>query len=102
MIDDRFRVFVEQLKGGHHQEIDEIFAPDFLEIQEKDLSFSKPIAVKGQVYLADQMLILHLDVHAIAAMRCAVCNALTDVDIVIKEFYHAVPLGEIKGGIYDF
>lgn len=102
MIDDRFRIFVEQLKQGHKREIDEEFTPDFLEIREKDLSFSKPIAVKGEAYLADNVLVLHLDVHTTAAMRCTICSEPTDVDIAIKGFYHAVPLVEIKGAIYDF
>jgi uncharacterized metal-binding protein YceD (DUF177 family) len=102
MIDDRFRVFVEQLKQGHTREIEEQFSPDILEVREKDLSFLQPILVKGQAYLADDMLVLHLDIHTVATMHCSVCNEPTDVEIAIKGFYHAVPLIEIKGAIYDF
>lgn len=101
MIDDRFRIFVEQLRDGSTEEIDEEFAPDFLEIHEKDLSFSKPVTVRGQVYLAEEMLILHFDIHATATLPCAICNEPADVPIDIKGFYHAVPLDEIKGAIYD-
>ena len=102
MTDDRFRVFVEQLRLGNTEEIDETFSPDFLEINERELSFSKPVSVRGQVYLADEVLVLHLDAYTVATMPCAICNDPVDVEIAIKGFYHAVPLEEIKGAIYDF
>ena len=102
MTNDRFRVFVEQLRDGNTEEIEETFAPDFLGINERDLSFTHPVTVRGQVYLADDMLILHLDVNTIATIPCAICNAPADINIAIKGFYHAVSLEEIKGAIYDF
>lgn len=102
MTDDRFRIYVEQLREGTTREIKERLSPDFLEIKEKELSFSRPVVVKGQAYLADEMLILHLDIEVIATIPCAICNDQADVDIAIKGFYHAVPLEEIKGAIYDF
>lgn len=102
MIDDRFRIFVEQLRDGTVEEIDETLSPDFLEIKEKELSFSQPVVVKGQVYLAEDMLILHLDIKTTATLPCAICNGPAEVPIAIKGFYHAIPLDEIKGAIYDF
>jgi uncharacterized metal-binding protein YceD (DUF177 family) len=102
MTDDRFRIFVEQLRDGHTEEIDETFTPDFLEINERELSFTHPVKVRGQVYLADDMLVLHLDVNTIATIPCAICNSPADVGIAIEGLYHAVSMEEIKGAIYDF
>lgn len=102
MTDDRFRIFVEQLREGHTEEIDETFTPAFLDVQEKDLVFEKPVRVNGQVYLADDMLVLHLDIATVAGIPCSVCNRPVEVPIAIEEFYHAVPLNEIKGAVYDF
>lgn len=102
MTDDRFRIYVEQLRDGGVEEINEAFAPDFVQIKEKDLSFSNPVSVRGQVYLADDVLILHLDIQTVATIPCAVCNSPADVVIAIKGFYHAVPLDEIKSAVYDF
>jgi uncharacterized metal-binding protein YceD (DUF177 family) len=102
MTEDAFRVYVEQLRHGVTEEINETFSPDFLEIQEKDLVFSKPVTLKGQVYLADEMLVLHFDIHAVATLACSICNEPADVEIAINGFYHAVPLNEIKGAVYDF
>lgn len=102
MTDDRFRIYVEQLRNGNTEEIDETLPPDFLEINEKELSITKSVHVRGQVYLAEEMLVLHLDIDAVATMPCAVCNGPADVTIAIKGFYHAVPMDEIKIAIYDF
>lgn len=102
MAGDQFKIFVEQLRLGNTEEIEESLSPDFLEVAEKELSFSKPVMVKGQVYLADHTLILHFDISTIAVMPCAICNQAVNVGIEIKGFYHAVPLVDIKGAVYDF
>jgi uncharacterized metal-binding protein YceD (DUF177 family) len=102
MIDDRFRIFVEQLRDGRVEKIDESVAADFLGIHEKDLAFTNPVAIRGQVYLADEMLVLHWDIKTVATLTCSICNGPANVDIAIKGFYYAVPLEEIKGAVYDF
>lgn len=102
MSDDRFKIFVEQLRDGRIKEVDESFPPDFLEVDEKELAFEQPVMVKGQVYLAEENLVLHFDFAATAKMLCAVCNGPVDVPLEVQGFYHAVPLSEIKGAIYDF
>ena len=101
MTDDGFRIFVEQLREGHTEEIAEVFAPEFLDVQEKELVLDQPVKVNGQVYLADEMLVLHLDIATQAMLPCSVCNEPVSLDLSVKGFYHAVPLSEIKGGIYD-
>lgn len=102
MIDDHFRIFVEQLREGHVEEVNEVFPPKFLDVQERDLNFRTPVTITGEAYLADDMLVLHFDVNTVATIPCLVCNEPVDVEMKIKGFYHAVPLKEIKGGIYDF
>jgi uncharacterized metal-binding protein YceD (DUF177 family) len=102
MTDNLFCIYVERLRRGEIEKIDETFAPDFLEISEKELSFTYPVRVSGQVYIAEEMLILHFDIQTVATMPCAICNEPANVSIDVKGFYHAVPLDEIKGAIYDF
>lgn len=102
MSDDHFRIFVEQLREGHTEEIDETFPPAFLDVHEKELVFTEPVTVKGEVYLAEDTLVLHLDIEAVAEVPCSVCNKPVEVPISIEGFYHAVPVNEIKGAVYDF
>jgi len=102
MVDDRFRIYIEQLRDGSVEEVNESIDPDFLEINEKDLAFTHPVLISGQVYLAEEMLVLHLDIKTVATLNCAICTGPADVEIAIKGFYHAVPLDDIKGAVYDF
>lgn len=102
MIDDHFRIYTEQLREGNVEQIDEVLNPEFLDIHERDLAFNAPVKIKGQAYLADDMLVLHFDMETIATLPCVVCNEPVSVEIVIKGFYHAVPLLEVKTGVYDF
>lgn len=101
MADDSFRIFVEQLREGHTEEIGETFSPEFLDVHEDELVFDQPVIVNGQVYLADEMLVLHLDIETKATIPCSVCNKPVEIDLSVKGFYHAVPLSEIKGAVYD-
>lgn len=99
-MNDEFKVYVDQLRDGHEEEIDEVFPPDFIGVNEKDLIFNDPVKVQGTAYLADDSLILHFDIETQAKIACAICNAPVEVEVIINNFYHAVPLSETSG-IFD-
>lgn len=101
-MDDNFKIFVEQLRGGHERKFNEKLSPDFLDINEEDLAFNKDIELEGVAYLADDELILHWDIRAEALVACTICNDKVPVEIHIQNFYHSEPLSEIKTGIYNF
>lgn len=100
MIPNTYKIFVDQLKNGHVEKIDEKFSPAFLDIHEKELKFDKDVLVKGEAYTADGDLILHLDIEACATLPCSICNEPVFVEINIKNLYHYVPLEEIKGALF--
>lgn len=102
MIDESFRIYVEQLRDGQIESLEETYPPAFLNVAEKDLAFVDPVRIKGEAYLADDVLVLHLDVRTLATMPCRICNESIKADVVINEFYHAEPLEEIKGSVFDF
>ena len=97
-----FKIFVEQLRDGHSEKISENVSPEFLHVNETDLVFQKDVAIKGEAYLADESLVLHLNVATEAILPCSICNEKTAVKVKIDNFYHAEPLSEIKSGIYNF
>lgn len=100
-MNDAFKIYVDQLRNGHEEDIHEDLPPDFIEVNEKDLSFKDPVKVEGKAYMAEDSLILHFEITTHATISCAVCNAPVSVEIKIQNFYHAEPLEEIKGGIYN-
>jgi len=102
MTNDRYKIFVEQLRDGHSEALDESFAPEFLDVNERDLKFTDPVAIQGEAYLADDTLVLHVDLKTYATIPCSICNEPVKTPVEIQGFYHAVPIDDIKGGIYNF
>lgn len=100
-MDERFKIYVEQLRDGQVEKIAEVLEPSFLEVHESELSFVDPIDLQGEAYLADDELILHLNVSTFALMPCKICNDMVKAPIEIDNSYHAIPLGEVKGGIFN-
>jgi len=100
--EDHFKIYADQLREGSIEKIEETFSSEFIDVHEKDLAFNAPVSIRGHAYLAEDMLVLHIDISTIATVPCSVCNDSVDVKIAVKGFYHAVPLYEIKSGIFDF
>jgi len=100
-MDDPFKIYVDRLRDGQVEKIQEVFSSDFLDVHEKELAFDAKVIVNGEAYLAEDALVLHLDLDAQATMPCSICNESTSVPIEVKGFYHLVPLDEIKSGVYD-
>lgn len=101
-MDERFKIYVEQLRGGHVETLSESFSPEFLDVHEKDLKFIDPVFIKGEAYLAEDILVLHVDISTLAVIPCSICNEPVKVNIAIRGSYQAIPLEEVKGGIYNF
>ncbi|MFI5344331.1 MAG: YceD family protein [Chlamydiales bacterium] len=101
-MEDEFKIYVEQLREGHENRIDEVFSPDFLEINEPDLAFLKPVKLQGVAYIAEKELILNWNIWTEALVPCAICNEKVPVEIEIDNFYYSEPLDAIKSGIFNF
>lgn len=102
MTDESFRIYVEQLRDGHSESLTESFSPEFVNVKEKELSFVDPVNIQGEAYLADDELVLHLNIDTLATMPCRICNETFKHEVKIKDFYHAQPVQEIKGRVFDF
>lgn len=99
--DDRFKIYVEQLRDGRTAKIDETFSSSFLAIEEGNLSFRGPVTVKGEAYLAGDELVLHLVVSALSVVPCIICNGPVEVAISLPNCYLAIPLEEIPHGVFS-
>lgn len=101
-MDDVFKIYIEQLREGHEEKIQEKLDPSFLDIHEADLSFDKPVELEGVAYLAEHELVLHWNIRTEALVVCSICNELVRVPINVQNFYYSEPIKEIKTGIYNY
>ncbi|NGX43233.1 MAG: hypothetical protein K940chlam7_01525 [Chlamydiae bacterium] len=100
-MDEAFKIFVDRLKGGKVEKIDHSFAPDFIDVKEKDLSFPAGVEVRGEAYVTNEDLVLHLDIGTVGVMPCSICNNPVDVRVDVAGCYHVESLKKIKAGIFD-
>lgn len=100
-MEDAFKIYVEQLRDGHIEKLNESYEPAFLGIEEKDVSFMDPVLVKGEAYLAEDELILQLNIETQVILPCVVCNDRVKVPLAIHNAIQAVPLSEVKGGVLN-
>lgn len=101
MSGDHFRIFVEQLRDGHIEELNETLTPEFIDVNEEALKFLDPVYLKGEAYLADDDLVLKFNCNTIATMPCAICGETTKHAVAVHDDYQMVPLDEIKGSVFD-
>ncbi len=97
-----FHILIDRLKGGQTHKIDLNESPAFLGPDEPELKFHRPVFVKGEAYLTDDHLIIHLKAETRIQMPCAVCNEMIEIELKVDDFYHAEPISEIRGAIFDF
>jgi hypothetical protein len=98
---EAFKIYLDRLKGGKSQEIQGSFSPEFLEVDEDELKFERPINVKGEAYLTEDHLVIHLKASSAAKMPCAIFNEMIETPLVVNNFYHTEVLTDIKDAIFD-
>jgi uncharacterized metal-binding protein YceD (DUF177 family) len=98
---DAFIIYIARLQGDSVQKIGMILSPAFFDVNEPDLIFQDPVEVSGEVYLAEEELVLHLNASTIARMPCSICNQMPPISIALTKFYHTEPLSSMKTGLFD-
>lgn len=97
-----FKIWIDRLKGGRTQKIEESLDPAFLGPEEEELHFRSKVDIKGEAYLTDAHLIVHLKARCQALMPCSICNEMIQVELKNDNFYHTQPIEEIAGAVFDF
>lgn len=99
---DRCLLLIEHLKEGKSSSFEENFDPKTLSLDDKELSFKPPIHVKGVGYLAEDHIVIHVDVEGSAYLPCSVCNKPVNIPVILKNAYITKPLSDLSGGKLDF
>ncbi|MDF2550656.1 MAG: hypothetical protein K0S07_1723 [Chlamydiales bacterium] len=98
---DFFKIYVEQLRHGKDSLVEAEVSPEFLEVNEPELSFNQPLKLRLKALVADQHLVLNVSAKASCQIPCSICNEPADVELKVSNDYHEKPLSEIKTGVFD-
>jgi len=95
------KIFTEQLKEDARQSFEVSFPGDFLELHEQEIQTPSPVAVKGEAYVLDELLMLTFDIATEIDIPCSICNKATRVPLQNKNILISLPLAELPSSIYD-
>jgi len=98
-MEDDFKIYVDRLREGREELIDFTKDPTFIGIPEE---FSEPVRISGVAYLANEHLIMRLNIETKAQFTCGICSEPSCVPIAIKEFYQTVELAKIPHSVFNF
>ena len=75
---------------------------DFLNIDESELHFGPQVDIRGEAYVVEDQLILHLDLIVPVVSICTICSGDAALTIDINNLYHIEDIKKLKTTIFDF
>ncbi|HSX12081.1 MAG TPA: hypothetical protein VLF61_01160 [Rhabdochlamydiaceae bacterium] len=99
---DDFKIYLDRLKDEHPLKVQGKVSPDFIQVNEKDLSFPDEVHFSGETYLSNGFFILHLKIETSALIPCLICNEKIKFPIIVNDFYLSEKISELKSVIFDF
>ena len=95
------KIYIDRLVNGKIENIDEELSPLLLETNDNFFRFEEPIKVSGSAYLAEEFLVLNLNISTSYKAPCKIC--LEDLDKVFEKegLYFTEELSAIPSKVYD-
>ena len=95
------RISLDSLKVKETERIEKELSPEFLEIDEMELTIDRSIHVKGMIYLTPSHLIMQVSAKTSGSMPCLICNEMTRFTLKIETFTHTERLSRLSRGYFD-
>ena len=97
----KFNIYIDRLLGGHVENIEEEVDPAVMKVKDNLLSFEEPIKISGKAYLAEDFLIMNLDIETKYKAPCKICSEEIKKPVEIKGIYLTQELKEIPSRVFD-
>jgi len=97
-MEDNFKIYVDRLRKGQEEKISFVADPGFLEVPGE---FVDEVQISGKAYLADEHLVLKLQLHTEATLPCSICNEPVKLSLA-EDFYQTVELAKIPHFVFNF
>lgn len=96
-----FHLVLDYLIGDKKESKEGFFSSDFLEVKEPELVFSPEVWLHWEAYIANQMLVIQMNIKVEIQLPCSVCNQMTSKEIKIEKGYQTIPLKELSQSTVD-
>lgn len=101
MMKENVKIYVDRIRDGEAEAIQEQLTPLFMDIHEDEMRFHDTVSLEGTAYVTDDWLILRLNVHTTVELTCSVCNSKFNFEIAITDLMHEEPLENIRDKTFD-
>ncbi len=95
------KITIDRLVNGKVEIIDEELSPLLLETKDNLLRFEDPIKVSGKAYLAEEFLVLNLNITTVYKAPCKICSEDLSKVFEKKGLYFTEELSAIPNRVYD-
>ncbi len=99
---DDFLINIDQVRKSGNLSLNMSVSSDFLNIDESEIHFGPQVDIRGEAYVVDDRLILHLDLIVPAILVCKMCSGDAPITIDINSLYHIEEIKNLKTTIFDF
>lgn len=100
-MDERFAVYVDRLRDGTEELIDETVPASLFDLGEQ-VSDDDQVKIHGKAYLADHSLVIQVNIEATVQLRCVICNELFPFKIELNNLYITPEEEACRSGIFQF
>lgn len=99
---DVLKIYVDRLMNGQTELVQGRVKPGFLHIEDDAISFENDVSLNGRAYVAENHVILQLDIETNYETHCKICNEKLTMPVALKGIYITEDLNNIKGKIFDY
>lgn len=101
MLDD-FKIYIDRLSNGRIETLSKSLSPKFLEVSDGNLEFPEMVSIEGVAYLAEDHLVLAIDLATEYKTHCKICNEWISLPFIAKGVYITEELEKIPSRVFDF
>ena len=94
-------IYIDRLHEGKVEPINTTIAVPTSSTEGEFLSFAAPIEVSGEAYLADEFLVLHLNLKTTVRMVCKICSEDILREVEMSGVYITEEITKIPSKTYD-
>lgn len=99
---NKLQIPLDCLQNDNVYKFEKVISFEDLNIdEEKELKFTRPISIEGKSYLANDTLILRLNIKFFISIPCSICNTFFEKEFIIKNLLITEKLLKINS-VYDY
>ena len=98
---EELELYIDRLRSNEYKDFSFNSTPEFMETSDEETSFDKNILVDVSATLANDHLVFDISIETTGNNFCKICNDPIAHELNFKERHVAIPLEEMKGGIFS-